>query len=137
MFIQLVWSFLSLLIFSAPPSQEFSNEIAFASDLKNDPFPLMVSTLESIEPTISEISGGQGLQVEVVDALSGRPLPARVAVYAVNGQLVLKHFDFLPGVFTDQEGALDLPLVPGRYEMKVYHGIDYLSQNILFELFPM
>ena len=70
-----------------------------------------------------------GLALRVVDARTGRPLPARVVVRGSDGQPVKSEYAHLPGVFTGDDGRLELPLSPGHYSLDVHHGIDYVSQQ--------
>jgi hypothetical protein len=65
------------------------------------------------------------LAVRVLDASTGRPLPARVVVRAADGRVVDSRYRALPGVFTDEEGHLEMALDPGTYGVLVSRGIDY------------
>ena len=79
-------------------------------------------------------SGSRSLGVRVFDASGGTPLPARVVVRDASGKPVKSEYQHLPGVFTGEDGSLDLPLAPGRYTLEVYHGIDFVSQEHAFEV---
>jgi len=65
------------------------------------------------------------LVVRVLDASTGRPLPARVVVRDAGGRVVESRYRTLPGVFTDDEGRLEMALDPGTYGVLVSRGIDY------------
>jgi hypothetical protein len=75
-------------------------------------------------------TGLQPLRVEVVEARSGEPLPARVVVRGPDGRPVKSEYEQLPGVFTGEDGALELPLAPGRYSVEAHHGIDHVSRTL-------
>jgi hypothetical protein len=78
--------------------------------------------------------GSRVLSVRVFDASSDAALPARVVVRDATGKPVKSEYTHLPGVFTGEDGSLDLPLDPGRYTLEVYHGIDFVSQEYAFEV---
>ena len=81
-------------------------------------------------------AGRESLSIRVVDAARGTPLPARVVVRDAAGKAVKSEYEHLPGVFTADDGALELPLSPGRYTLEVHHGIDFVSQQHPFEVRP-
>jgi hypothetical protein len=78
----------------------------------------------------------ESLRLSVVDARSGEPLPARVVVRGADGKPVKSEYEHLPGVFTGDDGSLELPLAPGRYTLEVHHGIDHVSHRQPIELRP-
>jgi hypothetical protein len=81
-------------------------------------------------------AGREGISIRVADSTSGEPLPARVVVRDAAGKAVESEYEHLPGVFTADDGALELPLSPGRYTLEVHHGIDFVSQEHPFEVRP-
>lgn len=81
-------------------------------------------------------AGREALSVRVVDAARGTPLPARIVVRDAAGKAVKSEYEHLPGVFTADDGALELSLSPGRYTLEVHHGIDFVSQEHPFEVRP-
>jgi len=82
------------------------------------------------------IPGREALVVRVIDAGTGEPLPARVVVRDAAGKVVESRYERLPGVFTDERGTLDMPLRPGAYTLEVLRGIDFLSEDLAFDVRP-
>ena len=80
--------------------------------------------------------GREVLAVRVVDAETGQPLPARVVVRDAAGQVVASRYQQLPGLFTDEQGALELPLRPGGYTLEALRGIDFVSKELAFDVRP-
>jgi len=83
-----------------------------------------------------ERAGTGTLSLNVVDARSGAPLPARVVVRGADGKPSKGEYDHLPGVFTADDGSLRLPLAAGRYTLEVYHGIDFVSHRQSLKVEP-
>jgi hypothetical protein len=70
-----------------------------------------------------------GLCGHVRDAVSHRDLPARVVCRNQNGVVYGSYYkNQVEGFFT-QDGFFQIPLPPGEYEVEIFHGMDYLSQN--------
>jgi len=68
------------------------------------------------------------LAVRVLDARTGEPLPARVVVR--RGDAVVEtRYRTLPGVFTDEQGLLEMPLGAGAHTVEVHRGIEHLSEE--------
>ncbi len=88
------------------------------------------------ETVVRSVPGRESLVLHVLDAGSGQPLPARVVVRDRDGKLAGSYYRELPGLFTAEDGALELPLAPGRYTLEAYHGIDTVSQARAFEIAP-
>jgi hypothetical protein len=70
----------------------------------------------------------------VFDAMTGKNLPSRIAIYNDSNNIVNTIFKHLPGFFTREDGTFNQRLLPGKYLVKVYHGIDYISQEIQIEI---
>lgn len=83
---------------------------------------------------VRPMPGREALAVRVVDAGSGEPLPARIVVRDAAGKVVESRYETLPGVFTDERGMLDMPLRPGAYSVEVQRGIDFLSEELTFDV---
>ncbi|WP_336515669.1 hypothetical protein [Pollutibacter soli] len=69
----------------------------------------------------------QGIKVQVMDLNTGASLPARIEIYNEQDSLQSTYYKFLPGVFTDENGSIKRGLGPGKYKVKIFHGIDYES----------
>jgi hypothetical protein len=82
------------------------------------------------------VPGHEALVVRVVDAGTGQPLPARVVVRDGAGKVVASRYEQLPGLFTDEQGVLEMPLQPGAYTLDVQRGIDSLSSEVAFRVTP-
>ncbi|MDP4251981.1 MAG: CehA/McbA family metallohydrolase [Bacteroidota bacterium] len=67
---------------------------------------------------------------KVYDALTGSGLPARIVIKNDSGNVVESYFEHLPGFFTSEDGTFHRMLKPGRYELSVFHGIDYESVSM-------
>ena len=87
-------------------------------------------------PVLRPTQGHEALVVRVVDAETGQPLPARVVVRDAAGKVVESRYEHLPGLFTDEQGALEMPLRPGAYTLEVLRGIDSLSREVAFNVHP-
>ncbi len=79
--------------------------------------------------TLRLLKGQEALTVHVFDRETGKPLPARVVIRDEKSQVVQSYYRHLPGIFTDDKGFLEQPLIPGHYLLEIHHGIDYVSQN--------
>ncbi len=86
---------------------------------------LALPVLGSQAPTAARAT----LALQVQDAASGKPLPARVVVRDAAGRVVESRYTTLPGVFTDDEGRLDVALDGGTYAVEVFHGIDRVPER--------
>jgi len=80
------------------------------------------------------VSGMSGLEVRVTDSESGDALPARVVLHDDRGGVFDSYYRILPGIYTDEKGVLRCNPAPGRYTLRIYHGIDYLSQTRPIEI---
>jgi hypothetical protein len=78
--------------------------------------------------------GAESLVVEVTDAATGAPLPARIVVRDAQGKVAGSYYRQLPGAFTGDDGKLELPLAAGRYTLAVHRGIDYVSHEQALEV---
>ncbi len=87
-------------------------------------------------PVLRPMPGREALAVRVVDAASGEPLPARIVVRDAAGKVVESRYERLAGVFTDERGMLEMPLRPGAYSLEVQRGIDFLSEELAFDVRP-
>jgi hypothetical protein len=65
--------------------------------------------------TIESAAGLAGVRGRVFDAVSGRPLPARIEIRDAGGEPVASYYEHLPGAFTEEDGSFEVPLSPGRY----------------------
>lgn len=79
-------------------------------------------------------SGVTALKGQVFDSETNEPLPARLVLTDQNGNSIGSYYNKYPGHFTNEDGTFSLQAEPGRYELAVYHGINYLSQKIAVEL---
>ena len=77
-----------------------------------------------------------GIEGKVFDRQTGAALPARIVISDPTGNVVRTYYEHLPGFFTDDNGHFKELLSPGKYSIKVFHGIDYQSQTISFEITP-
>jgi len=80
------------------------------------------------------VSGTTAISGQVLDAATGSPLPARIVVLKVNGQVLNSYYKSFSGFFTGEDGTFILEGDPGIYTLKVYRGIDYLSQTHKIEI---
>ena len=79
-----------------------------------------------LAPPTTAPAGGT-VAVRVVDAATREPLPSRVVVRDGRGRLVESRYRTLPGLFTDEQGRLDLTVDAGAYTVEAFRGIDHLS----------
>ena len=83
---------------------------------------------------LKPLSGFKGITGKIFDAKSGRALPSRIEIYNEGGELQETYYKFIPGIFTEEDGSFQMPLSPGKYKMKIFRSIDYLSQQHVFEI---
>ncbi len=74
----------------------------------------------------------QGIRLKVLDDQTGEPLPSRVVIKNSEGRVVESYYDHLPGIFTNEDGTLEIELSPGDYSSEVIRGIDYTSTSFSF-----
>lgn len=77
-----------------------------------------------------------GIRIHVVDEGTGEPLSARIVVRTGRDSVLQSYYSALDGVFTDENGTLEMELGPGEYSVSVYHGIEHLSQDFTMEVSP-
>ncbi len=87
------------------------------------------------ETSITHVSF-PGIRGTVADAETGELLSARVVIHDDSGKVVNSYYKHLPGFFTREDGSFEQQLEPGKYHVSIYHGIDYLSQEIPVEFTP-
>jgi len=76
------------------------------------------------------------LSLQVVDARTRAPLPARVVLRGADGKPLKGEYEHLPGAFTAEDGSLQLPLPAGSYSLEVYHGVDFVSHQQSLKVHP-
>jgi hypothetical protein len=69
------------------------------------------------------------VRFEVKDSATGKPLPARIVLTDDEGRTINSFYTKLQGFFTSTDGTSNVRLKPGKYQLQVYHGIDYLSHT--------
>jgi hypothetical protein len=69
------------------------------------------------------------IKFAVKDSATGSPLPARIVLTDGEGRTINSFYTKLPGFFTSPDGTTELRLNTGKYQLQVYHGIDYLSHT--------
>lgn len=75
-----------------------------------------------------------GIKGSVADAESGEALSARIVITDAKGEVLKSYYNHLKGFFTEDDASFELDLDPGKYTISVYHGIDYLSEEIAIEI---
>ncbi|MFY0256444.1 hypothetical protein ACDQ55_21120 [Chitinophaga sp. 30R24] len=83
---------------------------------------------------VHKLTGYQGIKGSVLDAETGKPLSARIEIRDTTGRLQSTYYHQLDGIFTAEDGTFSLPLRPGKYTMKIIHGIDFLTKKIDFAI---
>ena len=79
--------------------------------------------------TSETYSGATGIKGKVTDAETGKPLPARIVLENQDGNVFGSYYKKYPGFFTAEDASFQFDVSPGQYSLKVYRGIDYLSQS--------
>lgn len=70
----------------------------------------------------------------ISDKITGKPLAARIVVIDDSGKVYNSFYKKLDGFFTHEDGTFSISLSPGKYRIKVYRGIDYVSIDSSFDV---
>ena len=81
-------------------------------------------------------AGEPGISGQVFGDETREPLPARIVLTNSDGQNLASYYSAYPGLFATEDGTFSIKAEPGLYELKVFHGIDYLSQKHKIEIKP-
>jgi hypothetical protein len=88
----------------------------------------LVATILAVALTL-HVHAQTILNGSVLDSASGKPLPARIVIADSAGKVLVSFYHKLPGFFTDTSGRFTINLQPGKYQLDVFRGIDYLSHS--------
>jgi hypothetical protein len=93
---------------------------------------------EKISSTLTTVSStsSPGITGNVADAQNGEILSARIVISDSTGEVLQSYYNHLNGFFTNDDGTFEYEVAPGKYTVSVYHGIDYLSEDIEIEIEP-
>jgi hypothetical protein len=86
--------------------------------------------IHAYNTTVLQPTGFSGVEGHVFDAETGASLPARIVIRDSLSNVIDSYYDKLPGFFTDERGTFKQHLSAGTYSINIFHGIDYVSQEI-------